>query len=329
MIEKVASPGAGRDELDQLVERLRSDVVRVVALDERAAAPGEREVVGGLDVEIRRAADRRRQRLRPDAEAGRVALDVVGGAAVVPGEVDDRLPDHVVRVAGVRPGPVDAEDARHGVGRAAARTRGSWLQSVLDLGRREGQDAAMEVGAERLEPELERRRDPEVPAGAAQAPEELGLLGLGRADEPAVGGDELDGGQVVDREPEVALEAADSPTERQPGDAGVADDAGRADEAVRLRGDVELAEERAAVRPGGPGPRIRPRRRASPDMSTRSPPFAPPSPAALWPPDRTVISRSCSRAKRIAVATSSAVDGRAMTAGRRSWIAFQRRRASS
>ena len=44
--------------------------------------------------------------------------------------------------------------------------------------------------------------------------------------------------------------------ERQPGDAGVADDADRADEAVRLRGDVELAEERAAVRPGGPGPRI-------------------------------------------------------------------------
>ncbi len=52
------------------------------------------------------------------------------------------------------------------------------------------------------------------------------------------------------------LEAADSPTERQPGDAGVADDAGRADETVRLGGDVELAEERAAVRSGDPGPRV-------------------------------------------------------------------------
>ena len=115
----------------------------------------------------------------------------------------------------------------------------------------------MEYRAERLEPELERRRDAEVPTGAAQAPEELGLLGLGRADETAVGRDELNSRQVVDGEPEVALEAADSPTERQPGDSGVADDADRADEAVRLRGDVELAEERAAVRPGGPGPRIR------------------------------------------------------------------------
>ena len=121
----------------------------------------------------------------------------------------------------------------------------------------------MELGAERMEPELERGRDPEVPTGAAQAPEELGLLGRGRADEPAVGGDELDGGHVVDREPEVALEATDSPAERQPGDAGVADDPDRADETVCLRGDVELTEERAAVRPGRPGPRIRPRRRAS------------------------------------------------------------------
>ena len=165
----------------------------------------------------------------------------------------------------------------------------------------------MEVGAERLESELERRRDPEVPAGATQTPEELGLLGLGRADEPAVGGDELDGGQVVDREPEMALEAADSPTERQPGDAGVADDADRADEAVRLRRDVKLAEERAAVRPGDPGPRIdldaAHRRHVDEEAAV-----APPSPAALWPPDRTVISRSCSRAKRIAVATSSALD---------------------
>ena len=114
----------------------------------------------------------------------------------------------------------------------------------------------MEVGPERVEPELEGGRDPEVPAGAAQAPEELGFVGLGRADEPAVGGDELDGGEVVDRQPEVALEAADSAAERQPGDAGVADDAGRADETVRLGGDVEFAEQRAAVRSGGPGLRI-------------------------------------------------------------------------
>ncbi len=110
----------------------------------------------------------------------------------------------------------------------------------------------MEVRSERLEPELECRRDPEVPPGATQAPEELRLLGLGGTHEAAVGSDELDGDEVVDRQPEVALEAADSPAEGQPGDARVADDADRADEAVRLRGDVELPKEGAAVRAGDP-----------------------------------------------------------------------------
>jgi hypothetical protein len=52
------------------------------------------------------------------------------------------------------------------------------------------------------------------------------------------------------------LEAADAAAERQPGDACVADDADRADETVRLGGDIELAEERAAVRSGDPGPRV-------------------------------------------------------------------------
>src|SRR6185369_14241068 len=182
-------------------------------------------------------------------------LHVVRGAAVVPAEEDDRLADHLVGESRVGPGLIEAEDARHGVGRIQC-VLAELAPPLVDLGRRERQDAAVEVGPEWLEAELKRRRDPEVPAGAAQSPEELWLLGFGRADEPAVGGHELDGAQVVDREPEVALEAADSPAKRQPGDAGVPNDADRTDEAVLLRCDVELAEERAAVRPGSPGPRI-------------------------------------------------------------------------
>ena len=114
----------------------------------------------------------------------------------------------------------------------------------------------MEVRSERLKPELERRRDPEVPAGAAHAPEQVRLLGLARAHEPAVGRDELDRGEVVDREAELSLQPADAAAERQPRDAGVADDADRADEPVRLGRDVELAEERAPVRPRGAGSRV-------------------------------------------------------------------------
>ena len=77
----------------------------------------------------------------------------------------------------------------------------------------------MQLRAERMEAELERGDDPEVPAGTADAPEQLRLLGLAGPDEPAVGGHELDGAQVVDREPEAPLEPSDPATERQPGDA--------------------------------------------------------------------------------------------------------------
>ena len=86
------------------------------------------------------------------------------------------------------------------------------------------QDAPVQVWPERVEAELEGRRDPEVPAGAAHAPEEFGLLGLARANEPAIGGHELDRRHVVDRQPEIPLQPADAATERQPRDAGVADD---------------------------------------------------------------------------------------------------------
>ena len=67
----------------------------------------------------------------------------------------------------------------------------------------------MEIRPERLEVELEPRRDPEVPASAPEAPEQVRLLALARADEAPVRGDDLDGGQVVDRQPEAALEPAD------------------------------------------------------------------------------------------------------------------------
>ena len=114
----------------------------------------------------------------------------------------------------------------------------------------------MEIRSERMEPELEGRRDPEVPAGAAHAPEQLRLLDLARPHEPAVGRDQLDRGEVVDRQAELPLQPAHAATQREPGDAGVAHDADRADEAVRLGGDVELAEERAAVRTGGSPVRV-------------------------------------------------------------------------
>jgi hypothetical protein len=52
-------------------------------------------------------------------------------------------------------------------------------------------------------------------------------------------------------------------------------------------------------------------------------------PSTLWPPQRTPISRFRARAKPTAAATSAGLAQRAMTAGRRSTIAFQTCRAWS
>ena len=99
--------------------------------------------------------------------------------------------------------------------------------------------------------ELERRHDPEVRAGPAHAPEELGILVLACPHDPAVGGHELDREQAVDRQTELALQPAHPAAEREAGHPGVGDDADRADEPVRLRGVVELGEQRAAAHAGG------------------------------------------------------------------------------
>jgi hypothetical protein len=114
----------------------------------------------------------------------------------------------------------------------------------------------MQVRAERLEPEVKRRRDPEVPTGAAEAPEELGFVGLRCAHQAPVRGGDLNGGQIVDREPEGPLEPANATAEGQSGDTGMTHDPYWTDEAVGLRRDVELPEKRPAVRPGCASPGI-------------------------------------------------------------------------
>ena len=100
---------------------------------------------------------------------------------------------------------------------------------------------------ERHAPELELRDDPEVAAAAAHAPEEICVLVRARLHELALGRHEIDRDELVDREPVLAHDPADPAAEREPGDAGVRDDAGRHREPERLRLLVELA--RAGRRP--------------------------------------------------------------------------------
>ena len=63
--------GPARDVLDERVEGLRADVVGVGAQDVRPVARAHREVVRGLDLEVRLAAARERDRLRAAPGSGR------------------------------------------------------------------------------------------------------------------------------------------------------------------------------------------------------------------------------------------------------------------
>jgi hypothetical protein len=91
---------------------------------------------------------------------------------------------------------------------------------------------------------------PEVPTAAAHPPEEVGVLRLRRLHELAVRGHEIDAQKLVDRQPVLAIEPADPPTEREPGEAGVGDDPRRDGEPEGLRLAVELAEQNAGLGPG-------------------------------------------------------------------------------
>ena len=86
-------------------------------------------------------------------------------------------------------------------------------------GRGVHQDAREDHGRHRVQPEVERGDDTEVAASAAEAPEQLRVLGSRRGDRAAVGGDDLGREQVVAGEAELALEPAAATAEREPADA--------------------------------------------------------------------------------------------------------------
>src|SRR5205814_2093709 len=105
-------------------------------------------------------------------------------------------------------------------------------------------EAAADDSLERVEAELEPRRDAEVAASAAKPPEQLGVLAITRANPRARRSYQLSGDQVVAGESVLSGEVADAAAEGEAGDPGRADHATRRNEAVRLRRGVE-------VEPGG------------------------------------------------------------------------------
>jgi hypothetical protein len=95
--------------------------------------------------------------------------------------------------------------------------------------------------------EPERADDAEVPASASQRPEQVGVTSGRRSDDLALGRHHLGLHEVVHGEPVLAHEPADATTQAEAADAGVAHDAARGGQTVRLRLVVDIAPQGTAL----------------------------------------------------------------------------------
>ena len=101
-------------------------------------------------------------------------------------------------------------------------------------------DAADDHRADRMELVLERGDDAEVAAAAAQSPDQIRVVAIGRVHQRAVGQDDVGAEQIVRGHAVAAAQPAEAAAERQAGDAGVADRAAGRRQAECLRFAIEL-----------------------------------------------------------------------------------------
>ena len=107
-----------------------------------------------------------------------------------------------------------------------------------------------------MKAETEARDRPEVPAAPAQCPEQVLIFVGGSSSDLAVGGDDLDLVEVVNGPAELSAEVAESPAEREPGDARERDEAEHGGESVGLGGAVDVSEEATRADVGDPARRV-------------------------------------------------------------------------
>ena len=163
--------------------------------------------------------------------------------------------------------------------------------------------------------------DAEVPAPAAQRPEQVAVGVLAGGHERPVREDHVGGHQIIDGQPEAPGQIADPAAEGQPGHAGRRDQAGGGGHAERHGRVVNVppgASRIGADRVGAGADRGAAQQRHVDDQ--RAVPH--PRPAALWPPPRTAIWTPCARANRTQVITSAVSRHRTTAAGRLSIIAL-------
>ena len=108
----------------------------------------------------------------------------------------------------------------------------------------------------RVHRELELGDDTEVASPAAKCPVQIGILAGGRIQDPTVGGYDPSRHEVVAAQAVLPRQPSDAPAEREPRDAGVADDSARHREPVFLRRRIELGPRGSAAAARADGWRV-------------------------------------------------------------------------
>ena len=234
----------GRDLLDAGVHQVSRHLGEVGALHVEAFAPGHRVVVHLLDREVALRADGVLDGIEVP-QRPQLAFGQLQRAAVERAREHDRPPARAL------PGALEVHRREDlvGPGRPELGEPRRQLSRPVDVvadgpGRHDRPDG--------VQPELERRHHPEVRPGAAESPEEIGVFVLAGAHDPTVRRHDLGGDQVVDGQPVPAHEPAHAAAQGEAADPRVADHADRTGQPKGLGLPVELGEQRATCRPGGP-----------------------------------------------------------------------------
>jgi hypothetical protein len=246
--------GEGRGDLgrvlDDHVDHLVGEGRELVPLPVVVEAVGHRRVEHLLVRHVRLLHHRVERRGAELTDGPHGALALLDRPRVADDEGDDRLAVQLLghgRQRGRQP------EVRHDP-QLVGRLGGHLAQQTEHLGgvvHRPRHHARGDDGPERVEAELERRDDAEVAAAAPEPPEQVGVLLLAGDEELALGGDDVAGDEVVDREPALAHEVADPPAQGQAPDAGVAHDAPGRREPERLALAVDVVVQAAALGPDG------------------------------------------------------------------------------
>src|SRR5215472_3918678 len=155
-----------------------------------------------------------------------------------------------------------------------------------------------------MKPIVERSYDPEIPAAAAQRPQQIGVLGFARRYQPAVSHDDFGGEQIVASRPVKAHQPAITAAQGQSGNP--------TSESVppgTAKPEVWVARSSSPHNTPAWARTVLPRTSISiafiNDRSMTSPPSQTAVPAQLCPPLRTAANSSRSLANRTAEATSA------------------------